>query len=449
MCRPFQSRILTALALLALLWPVICGPAAADTLSNLGETVGELEKEVEVIVGAAVACERLAGAIPPTLKQPGDEWLRTKTLTRALWEQTFADAERLAGAAETLKERLIPPAHKSAAAVCGRTHTDPSAERSRLDSLRAVISGIRDGLRTQLESAIGELKEPVKKPAAQSLPDSAAEFCRKWPGIKQEASRNLGHQTGGYHDEMVYLHFEDMLQEAERRMARIGPSSDALEVFTASSLASRIDRLRKTYDASIKRGDTCLRKLTEVDELCASDSLKRQGQLDKDLDRLEARRKELLQRLGSLLAEIDSDFARVRDAVERGKKCIDEASAPSAPCDPDDQTCSQGPAGASAGSPAGSGVAGVDGPSGGAGPGGAVCRLYRFALSVSTPAIPASAVSDCGGPCPAVPGWQLPDGTTCMGSTGAPPVVSPGAAPQTCPPGQHWSRDLQRCHAGN
>ena len=53
----------------------------------------------------------------------------------------------------------------------------------------------------------------------------------------------------------------------------------------------------------------------------------------------------------------------------------------------------------------------------------------------------------CGDPCPPLAGWQLPAGAKCGQPTS--PSGSSSSATSPCPTGQHWSKDLGKCHAGN
>lgn len=96
--------------------------------------------------------------------------------------------------------------------------------------------------------------------------------------------------------------------------------------------------------------------------------------------------------------------------------------------------------------PAG-GTSGPTGPrSAGGGPaGGMVCSTnQQFGYAPGAIIVPTAGDPQCG-PCPPLAGWALPAGARC----GSPTTPGGAGGPPGCPPGQHWSKDLGKCHASN
>ena len=147
--------------------------------------------------------------------------------------------------------------------------------------------------------------------------------------------------------------------------------------------------------------------------------------------------KKMRQHLGALLRRsqqgdfVKNRIAQVKAALERCKN------------NPTRQT--------STGTGGGSGPTGPrsSGPGGGGlFPPGATCTVaFAYAPGGSTPAGSAPTGNtgpSCTGDCPPLLGWKLPQGARC-GTPQAP--ASPKTTTNQCPPGQHWSKDLQRCHS--
>jgi hypothetical protein len=97
-------------------------------------------------------------------------------------------------------------------------------------------------------------------------------------------------------------------------------------------------------------------------------------------------------------------------------------------------------------SPDGSGSSGPTGPgSDTGGPGGGMdCSTVQRPYAPDAVIIPTMDDPQCG-PCLPLAGWSLPAGARC----GSPTTPGGAGGAPSCPPGQHWSKDLGKCHANN
>jgi len=175
------------------------------------------------------------------------------------------------------------------------------------------------------------------------------------------------------------------------------------------------------------------------------------------LDRAEGPIEMMAMGRANYLFEIDRSnifIGQLEGYIKQAKQKIENLKRTSPPnCDtetPTSDTTSSRDGSGTGESSDGSGGSGPAGPrsaaDGGSGGSTASCPIAQtYAYAPGAVIVPKPADLTCGAPCPPLSGWSLPNGTRCIPGAGNP--QSPG--PADCPSGQHWSKDLGRCHASN
>ncbi|WP_347258897.1 hypothetical protein [Methylocaldum sp.] len=182
--------------------------------------------------------------------------------------------------------------------------------------------------------------------------------------------------------------------------------------------AIKMGQGRAVYQLEIKRnreyGDSLLRLYAEIN----------------------AKRMALFNELGPLERENYDEGACTEGATTGNDSSGDESG--DGRTDSEDTGAAEDPnGGGETGGPTGS-RSDSGGPGSGLG-----CPIQQLGYSPDAIFVPTADSSQCG-PCPPLAGWSVPGNARCGGAS-----PTGGAGTPRCPPDQHWSKDLGKCHAGS
>lgn len=302
--------------------------------SNVSQHLSELESLYTDRMAIAARCETAVGKAPD-LSVPGSDFdasLRNSVLVRESVKTALERADSVATGAQA-KAKSITSTQQAADKVCSGTPAQPAAsDKGQLDSMLEKARGTYEGIKGQIDSALAAIAKPVDPgtlPAMRSSFEKKRSYCDANKSIYDTV--NAEDLENAHKWASVGARLQETLAVGEHDATELGGDVEIdLLKFRWARTKQKTMQLRDRMHA-------CLERARAIQEQCKKSSAGNQlEKLDRHIaetNALERRRQASRRKLTDLLSRIGGQYTTAKQAVARGRDCIEKASQSANACD--------------------------------------------------------------------------------------------------------------------